>query len=260
MASSRLPSPLPYDKNLPALKSRLEEIVARLAETYPDAECALHHRSPWELVVATILSAQCTDERVNKVTPELFARFPTPAAFAAVEREAIEPLVQSTGFFRNKAKSIHGAATRLVETFNSRVPETMDELLTLPGVARKTANVVLGTSFGKAFGVVVDTHVFRLSHRLGLAQAKSPTQVEQQLMELLPTAQWISWSHRLIHHGRQVCRARKPECERCVLEPLCPQLGVDPPKSEPPIKRTGPSLAEKIRSAKTRKTKKKLRK
>ena len=197
-----------------------------LRKTYPDATCALDHRSPLELLVATILSAQCTDARVNKVTPTLFQRYPNAGAYAQAEREELEEYIRSTGFYRNKAKSIQGAATKLEEDFSGLVPQSMEELLRLPGVARKTANVVLGTAFGIAEGIVVDTHVFRLSHRLGLAKAKSPEQVERQLMGLLPREDWIDFGHMLIHHGRAICDARKPLCNECSLEPHCPRIGV----------------------------------
>lgn len=200
---------------------RVQEILNRLQKVYPNAECALLHRSPWELLVATILSAQCTDARVNMVTPALFKAFPTPKAFAQATPAAIEEYVKSTGFYRNKAKSIHGAAKRVVEVYGGKLPETMDELLTLPGAARKTANVVLGVAFNKAEGVVVDTHVLRISQRLGLTQATEPKKVEQDLMQVLPRDRWIQFSHEIIHHGRQVCVARKPKCKACTLEDLC---------------------------------------
>jgi endonuclease-3 len=200
---------------------RIAAILKALDETYPNAECALHHRSPWELLVATILSAQSTDVRVNMVTPELFRRFPTPAAMAKASQADLEALVRTTGFFRNKAKSIKGAAQKIVGEFGGEVPQTLDELITIPGAARKTASVVLGVCFGKAEGIVVDTHVFRISRRLGLAKGDTPQKVEQELMSVLPRDRWISFSHQIIHHGRQVCIARKPKCERCNLEQLC---------------------------------------
>ena len=200
---------------------RIEDLLRRLAAAYPKAECALRHRNAWELLVATILSAQCTDARVNLVTPELFRKFPTPAAFAAATLPAIEEEIRSTGFYHNKAKSISGAAKKVVGEFGGRVPETMAELLTLPGVARKTANVVLGVAFGKAEGVVVDTHVLRLSRRLGLTRAEEPKKVEQDLMRVIPRGRWIAFSHEMIHHGRQICVARKPRCVDCPLETLC---------------------------------------
>ena len=200
---------------------RIAAILKGLDEAYPDVECALTHRSPWELLVATILSAQCTDVRVNMVTPALFKRFPTPQAMAKAKIEELEDLIRTTGFYHNKAKSILGAARRISEDFGGKVPQTLDELITIPGAARKTANVVLGVCFGKAEGVVVDTHVFRITHRLSLAQGDTPQKVEQELMKILPHSRWISFSHQIIHHGRQVCDARKPKCDRCNLETLC---------------------------------------
>ena len=200
---------------------RIRKILDLLAAAYPNAECALHHTSPWELLVATILSAQCTDIRVNMVTPELFKRFPTPAAMAKASLPDLEALIRTTGFFRNKAKSIKGAAQKIVSDFGGKVPQTLAELITVPGAARKTANVVLGVSFNKAEGVVVDTHVFRLAHRLSLTKADTAPKVEQDLMRVIPQDRWIAFSHQLIHHGRQVCIARKPKCDRCNLEQLC---------------------------------------
>jgi endonuclease-3 len=200
---------------------RIAAILKGLNEAYPEAVCALTHRSPWELLVATILSAQCTDVRVNMVTPELFRRFPTPAAMAKATLPQLEALIRTTGFYHNKAKSIQGAARNVVADFNSQVPQTLAELITIPGAARKTANVVLGVAFGKAEGVVVDTHVFRIARRLCLAKGETPQKVEQELMRILPESRWIGFSHQLIHHGRQVCEARKPKCDRCNLEQLC---------------------------------------
>lgn len=200
---------------------RINAILKALDEAYPDAVCALNHRSPWELLVATILSAQCTDVRVNMVTPELFKRFPTPAAMAKASLPELEDLIRTTGFFRNKAKSIQGAAKKITEQFGSKVPETLAELITVPGAARKTANVVLGVSYGKAEGIVVDTHVFRIAHRLDLTKSDTAEKVEQDLMKILPRDHWIRFSHQVIYHGRQVCIARKPKCEQCVLEKLC---------------------------------------
>ena len=200
---------------------RIAAILKGLDEAYPSVECALTHRSPWELLVATILSAQCTDVRVNLVTPELFRRFPTPAAMAKATLPQLEALIRTTGFFRNKAKSIQGAARKVVEEYGGQVPQTLAELITLPGAARKTANVVLGVCFNKAEGVVVDTHVFRIARRLNLAKGDTPQKVEQELMRILPQKRWIAFSHQLIHHGRQVCDARKPKCDRCNLEQLC---------------------------------------
>lgn len=209
-----------------AASKRIRPLLALLHEAYPDAECALHHKNPFELLVATILSAQCTDERVNKVTPALFARFPTPAAMAGAEQEDLEDLVRSTGFFRNKAKNIQGAARRIVEVYDGEVPQQMDELLTLPGVARKTANVVRGVCFGLADGVVVDTHVKRLAQRLRLTKETTPEKIERDLMKLVPKDEWINLSHLLIFHGRQVCDARKPRCGACTLVALCPSAQV----------------------------------
>ncbi|MGD0683239.1 MAG: endonuclease III [Terracidiphilus sp.] len=200
---------------------RIAAILKGLDEAYPNVECALTHRSPWELLVATILSAQCTDVRVNMVTPELFRRFPTPAAMAKATLPQLEALIRTTGFFRNKAKSIQGAARKIVAEFGGRVPQTLAELITIPGAARKTANVVLGVAYGKAEGVVVDTHVFRIARRLGLAKGDTPQKVEQELMRILPESRWIGFSHQIIHHGRAVCEARKPKCDRCNLEQLC---------------------------------------
>ena len=200
---------------------RIAAILKALDEAYPDAVCALHHRSPWELLVATILSAQCTDVRVNMVTPELFKRFPTPAAMAKAELPELIEIIRTTGFFNNKAKSIKGAAQAIVERFGGTVPETLAELITVPGAARKTANVVLGVSFGKAEGVVVDTHVFRIAHRLDLTKSDTAEKVEQDLMRIIPRDHWIRFSHQVIHHGRQVCIARGPKCDKCNLEQLC---------------------------------------
>lgn len=200
---------------------RIAAILKALDEAYPDATCALNHRTPWELLVATILSAQCTDVRVNMVTPELFKRFPTPAEMAKASLPELESLIRTTGFFRNKAKSIQGAAKKITEQFGGKVPETLAELITVPGAARKTANVVLGVSFGKAEGVVVDTHVFRIAHRLDLTNSDTAEKVEQDLMRILPKDHWIKFSHQIIHHGRQVCIARNPKCKECNLETLC---------------------------------------
>ncbi|WP_420239769.1 endonuclease III [Telmatobacter bradus] len=200
---------------------RIEAILRGLDEAYPDVECALTHSSPWELLVATILSAQCTDVRVNMVTPALFRRFPTPQKMAKASLEELEGLIRSTGFYHNKAKNIQGAAQVLLEKFKGKVPETLDELTQLPGAARKTANVVLGVCFGKAEGVVVDTHVFRITRRLALAKGDTPQKVEQELMKILPEERWIGFSHQIIHHGRAVCYARKPKCDQCNLEQVC---------------------------------------
>lgn len=205
----------------PLAPERVAAILTALDEAYPNAVCALHHTSPWELLVATILSAQCTDARVNMVTPELFRRYPTPAEMAKAPLPEIENLVRTTGFFRNKAKSIQGAAKKIAEEFGGTVPNTLAELITIPGAARKTANVVLGVSFGKAEGVVVDTHVFRIARRLELAKGDTPQEVERELMQVLPRDRWIAFSHQVIQHGRQVCVARNPRCNQCAIETLC---------------------------------------
>ncbi len=202
-------------------KRRLSIILRRLNRDYPDVECALIHNSAWELLAATILSAQCTDKRVNQVTPGLFRKYPTIQDMAAVRPEVLEKDIQSTGFFRNKAKSLTGAAMKIMEQYGGEVPWTMDELLALPGVARKTANVVLGTWFRQASGVVVDTHVQRISRRLDLTKEDDPKKIEKDLMALLPKKRWILYSHQIIHHGRGVCVARKPRCSECGLENLC---------------------------------------
>lgn len=197
-----------------------------LARTHPDATCALRHSNALELLVATILSAQCTDARVNLVTAALFKKYRTAKDFAEADPKELEQAVRSTGFFRNKAKNIRGAARLLVDKFNGRVPETMEELLELPGVARKTANVVLGTWFGKAEGVVVDTHVHRISRRLKLTREDDPKKIERDLMEILPREEWIDFSHRLIRHGRKTCDARKPKCGECALVACCPSAAI----------------------------------
>ena len=229
-------------------KRRAGLIVRKLGKAFPQAGTALGHRTPVQLLVATILSAQCTDERVNKVTPSLFARFPEASDLAGADRGEIEGLIRSTGFFRNKAKSIQGACQKIVQDFGGRVPQNMEELLTLPGVARKTANVVLGNGFGKAAGVVVDTHVYRLSHRLGLSSGKNPLQVEKDLMEIIPQKEWIGIGNRLILHGRATCQARKPRCESCILESLCPRLGIKPITASRTVSRSHRPLSERIQS------------
>ncbi|HEV2862383.1 MAG TPA: endonuclease III [Pyrinomonadaceae bacterium] len=203
-------------------KKRVGVIIRTLKKEYPDARCSLDYTSPLELLVATILSAQCTDERVNKVTPGLFRKYPTAADYAAAPPEELERDIHSTGFFRNKAKSIRGACRQLRDEHDGRVPETMDELLKLPGVARKTANVVLGNAYGQASGVVVDTHVARLSERLGLSAEKAPEKIEQDLMRLVPRKDWVLFPHLLIAHGRKICKARAPLCCDCPLQHLCP--------------------------------------
>ncbi|HUI43927.1 MAG TPA: endonuclease III [Terriglobia bacterium] len=217
------PAARPRRKNAREYTSpaRLGRIFAALDALFPRAECALHHRNAFQLLIATILSAQCTDERVNKVTPGLFVKYPSPQDFGAVHQEVLEQDIRSTGFFRNKAKSIIGASKILVARFGGAVPRAMDELLTLPGVARKTANVVLGTAYGIASGVVVDTHVFRIARRLKLTRAKTPEKVEQDLMRIVPRERWIGFSHQVIWFGRKICQARRPLCASCPLEPLC---------------------------------------
>ncbi len=205
----------------PLARGRVEEILKRLDQLYPDVTCALTHTSAWELLVATILSAQSTDVNVNRVTPELFRKYPTVQAFAALTPEQLEPDVRSTGFFRNKAKSVVGAAKMVVAEFRGQVPDEMDKLLTLPGVARKTANVVLGSWFRQAIGVVVDTHVHRISRRLELTTEDDPKKIEQDLMRVIPREKWILFSHQIIWHGRSLCIARKPKCADCPLETLC---------------------------------------
>ena len=203
-------------------RGRTEEILERLTEEYPEARCALVHDNPFQLLVATILSAQCTDKRVNMVTPALFERFPTAATMAQAELTELEELIRTTGFFRNKARSLKSLGQTLVADHGSEVPRTMKELNALPGVGRKTANVVLGNAFGIDEGVVVDTHVRRLAGRLGLTGQKSPEKIEIDLMLLVPQSHWTLWAHLLILHGRSVCKARRPQCEHCVLLDLCP--------------------------------------
>ncbi len=203
-------------------KARARKIIARLKNEYPDATCALHHTSALELVVATILSAQCTDARVNMVTPQLFAKYRTAADYAAADPRVLEKEIQSTGFFRNKTKSIIGMAQALVERHGGAVPQTMEELTALPGVGRKTANVILGTWFKKNEGVVVDTHVHRLTRLLRLTRQDDPVKIEQDLMEIVPREDWTWFSHTLILHGREVCIARRPRCADCVINRLCP--------------------------------------
>jgi len=205
----------------PIAPERVVEILKRLNQLYPDVTCALTHSSPWDLLVATILSAQSTDVNVNRVTPELFRKYPTVQAFAALTPEQLEPDVRSTGFFRNKSKSVVGAAKKIVADFGGQVPDDIEKLLTLPGVARKTANVVLGTWFKKAEGIVVDTHVHRISRRLELTKENDPQKIEQDLMKIIPRERWILFSHQIIWHGRKLCIARKPNCAECALENIC---------------------------------------
>jgi len=208
------------------LKSRASKIARGLAKTYPVAECALHHETPFQLLAATILSAQCTDERVNLVTPELFRRWPTAQALAVAKQVEVEEVVRSTGFFRAKAGNLIGMARGLVANHKGDLPRTIAELTALPGVGRKTANVLLGTAFGIASGVVVDTHVRRITNLLGLTASNNPEQIERELMDLLPPREWVNFSHRLIHHGRRICIARRPKCSECPLLSLCPRVGL----------------------------------
>ncbi len=203
-------------------KARTRRIITRLKRAYPDAQCSLSHANPYQLMISTILSAQCTDERVNMVTPELFARFPTPEKMAAAPIEEIEEMIRSTGFYRNKAKSIKNNAIMLLADFGGEIPRTLAELVKLPGVGRKTASVVLGAGFGLAEGVVVDTHVVRISRLLGLTENKTPEKIERDLIELLPKKDWILWTHLIIDHGRAICIARRPQCAECPLRKLCP--------------------------------------
>lgn len=209
-------------------RNHARKVAAQLARTYPAAECALIHQGPFQLLVATILSAQCTDARVNAVTPKLFAKYPTPEKLAQASQQEVERIIHSLGFFRAKAKSLRGMAQKLVTEFQGKMPRTLEELVTLPGVGRKTANVLLGTAFGIATGVVVDTHVRRLSRLLGLTTHQQPEKIETDLMALLPPAEWVNFSHRLIHHGRRICIARRPKCRECPLLPLCPRVGLPP--------------------------------
>jgi len=206
-------------------KARVAELLEVLQETWARATCELDHENAYQLLVATILSAQSTDKRVNLVTPELFRRFPDPTSLAGAEIETLEELVRSTGFFRMKSRNIQGMARQVVSDCRGEIPTTMKELTTLPGVARKTANVVLGTAFGIADGIAVDTHVQRLSRRLGLSDESNAEKIERDLMKQVPRDRWIDFSHQLIWHGRRICHARKPACDRCPLAPLCPQAG-----------------------------------
>lgn len=215
------PKKVPKPKTAAERKERVRKIMGELDKIFPDATCALHHRNAWELLVATILSAQCTDERVNKVTPGLFAKYPTVEDFANVPQDELAADIRSTGFFNNKARSVIGAAKTILEKFGGSVPRNMEDLLTVPGAARKTSNVVLGTAYGIASGVVVDTHVSRISQRLDLTKNDDPVNIEQDLMKIIPQDRWILFSHQVIHFGRQICIARKPRCPSCPLDPLC---------------------------------------
>ncbi len=222
------------------LKTRAARISKTLAELYPEARISLNFKTPWQCLAATIMSAQCTDERVNQVTPALFAKYPDPAAMAAADPRQVERMIVTTGFFRQKTKSLMAAAQDIVERFGNRLPDTMEDLVTLRGVGRKTANVVLGHVYGKP-GLVVDTHVRRLSLRLGLTKSQEPEVIEQDLCANLPPSEWTPFSMRLILHGRQVCEARKPRCDQCALLPECPQLGV---ATKPPARKRPSAVAK----------------
>jgi endonuclease-3 len=202
-------------------RERTAEIIQILDKTYPNVTCALHHHNAWELLVATILSAQCTDKRVNEVTPGLFKKYPTIKDFAAARQEVLAADIRSTGFFNNKSKSVIGAAKKILNDFGGEIPRTLEELITVPGAARKTANVVLGSGFGIASGVVVDTHVTRISNRLALTTNSDPVKIEEDLQKIVPQDHWILFSHQVIHFGRGICVARKPKCAECPLEKLC---------------------------------------
>jgi endonuclease III len=236
----------------PSTQSRTQarRVCAGLERAYPEAFCALIHTNPYQLLVATILSAQCTDVRVNMVTPELFRRYPDPASLASAEPAELEALIRSTGFFRAKARNLMAMASQVVAEHHGEIPRELDALTSLAGVGRKTANVVLGTAFGIAKGIVVDTHVKRLARRLGLTSKTSPEQIELELMQVIPQSQWVDLSHRLIQHGRRVCLARRPRCEDCALASICPQIGVSPPRAasapdtpKPGRARSSPSTA-----------------
>ncbi len=212
------------------LRTQVRQILKGLAKAYPDATCALKHESAYELLVATILSAQCTDERVNMVTPVLFAKYPDIESLAAATQSDVEEIIRSTGFFRAKANSLRGMAQGVVERFGGQIPKSLDDLVTLPGVGRKTANVVLGTVWEIPSGVVVDTHVKRIAFLLGLTKSTSPEQIERELMEIIPQSEWVNFSHRLIHHGRRICIARRPKCPECPLLSCCRRVGLPPLK------------------------------
>jgi endonuclease-3 len=203
-------------------EGRIEEIIAILSEAYPSSRTALKHENPLQILVATILSAQCTDEKVNQITPSLFQKYPTPSDFASADKEELEAEIRPTGFFRNKSKSIIYASKKIVEDFGGNVPDNMEALLTLPGVARKTANIVLSSAFKKAEGIAVDTHVKRLSQRLGLSKEKDPEKIERDLMKIVPKEHWLDFNYMLVNHGRKICPARKPLCPQCAVKHLCP--------------------------------------
>lgn len=222
---------MPRETN-PQKAARALLVYQKLLATYPTAECALHHENPWQLLIATILSAQCTDVRVNRVTPNLFKKYPTPKAMAAAKPAELEKVIHSTGFYRNKAKSLIASSRDIVERFGGNVPDQMDDLLSLHGVARKTANVVLGNAFGKNEGIVVDTHVGRLAFRLGFTKRADPKKIEQDLIKLFPREDWTMLAHLLISHGRAVCAARKPNCPGCPIRTQCPKIGLMPKKAK----------------------------
>ncbi len=222
---AKAPGPNVARETPDARRQRARQIARALGRAYPDAECALRHDGPWQLLVATILSAQCTDAMVNQVTPSLFAAYPGPKELAAAPASRVEALIKRTGFFRQKTKSIHATARAVVEQHGGRVPDVMEELVELPGIGRKTANVILGTAFGKP-AIFVDTHVRRLSNRLGLTTNDDPVKIEFDLQPLLPPKEWTAFAHRLIHHGRQICVARKPRCSSCPVAKWCPRIGV----------------------------------
>jgi len=215
------PRNVPKPKNSRERKSRLNGILDELDKLFPAATCALQHKNAWQLLVATILSAQCTDERVNKVTPDLFKKYPSMQDFANASRDELAQDIRSTGFFNNKARSLIGAARKILSDYKGQVPRTMEDLLSVPGAARKTANVVLGTAYGIASGIVVDTHVQRIAQRLDLTKNTEPAKIEEDLMKTVPTEKWILFSHQVIHFGRQICIARKPRCASCPLDPIC---------------------------------------
>jgi len=221
LTSPRAASRLAKPKTAAERAARIKKILATLDEMYPGVTCALHHTNAWELLVATILSAQCTDKRVNMVTPGLFRKYPTIQDFASAKQEELAQDIRSTGFFNNKARSVIGAARKILTDFKGEIPRDIDQLLTVPGAARKTANVVLGTAFGIAAGVVVDTHVQRISRRLDLTKETDPGKIEKDLMKIIPKEKWILFSHQIIHHGRALCIARNPRCAECKLEPIC---------------------------------------
>ena len=225
-ASAARTTPAKQAVALAGLRAQAKQVVLALAKAYPDATCALTHQNAYQLIAATILSAQCTDERVNMVTPTLFAKYPDVRALATADQSELEAMIRSTGFFRAKATSLRGMAKGVVENFGGEIPRTLDDLVTLPGVGRKTANVVLGTVWGIATGIVVDTHVKRITNLLGLTKSSNPEQIEQDLMQIVPQSEWVNFAHRLIHHGRRICIARRPKCPECPLLGCCQRVGL----------------------------------